>query len=118
MKGLAGVHKIAALNETFAFPNGKNASSEFRNVTYFNGSEEDRGLDNIHPLTHITSKLYGTKVDGKSKSYAKDSVKNYTIINLQNVVNSFVRLIMIRIRLMLKKHIPMLQCYALCKLTV
>lgn len=66
--GPIGVHKISVLNETFSYPGGKNVSSEFKNVTYFDGETDgDRGEDNVHPLTHVTNKLYGLFKTGEGK---------------------------------------------------
>jgi hypothetical protein len=59
--GPTGSRKITVVNETFSFPTGNNATSEFRNITYFDGLDEDRGEDNIHPLTHITNALFGIR---------------------------------------------------------
>lgn len=65
--GPFGTHKLNVRNDTFSSsdPNGATKSAEFSNITYFDGPPEDRGEDNVHPLTCITQRLITKElVDG------------------------------------------------------
>lgn len=55
--GPFGMHKLTVRNDTFSGPNGDSKSAEFSNITYFDGPPEERGEDNIHPLTKLTQKF-------------------------------------------------------------
>ena len=69
-----GSHILTVRNQTLSIPTGRNLSSEFSNVTYFNGEEGVGGRSRpdsspIHPLTQYTNLLfdYRTKDRGMSK---------------------------------------------------
>lgn len=63
--GPFGMHRLTVRNQTFTGPSGESLNAEFSNITYFDGIPEDRGEDNIHPLTYITQKLIKKElVDG------------------------------------------------------
>jgi len=57
--GPFGTRNITVINETIALPSGENITSAFKNITYY--GLDDRGDDNIHPMTHVTNSILGIK---------------------------------------------------------
>jgi len=63
VSGPTGFQTIAVVNESVSYPHGLNLTHDFSNITYYNGIEDDKGEDNIHPLTHHVNQLMGISLN-------------------------------------------------------